>query len=569
MIEKFSLDFVRKIYNFLTTGNDDVNFYCMCVQNQNREAATNSPIKFALTLVKINVLCRLPCGKKRIFCESIGNTYLSEIFVRPLISELASGMLDNTHAVTDIFGSAFTLTKSKNEIFKIIEADCGVRGFAKLREKYDDDNICIKDIYKKINSQLCSTVDYKIELAQTAKYYVSNRYIIRMLDIAKCNGLDVTAIVKTCYPREFIETMLKKHDILCDRVYISSEGKLSVHSIVKDPKLTCVLSSNYNGFIKKFLKLGCKPFYYRNPKDLMQRIEHPALDDEFKDIYDTVCGLRLFSGLKRMSRTYELSYLCIAPSVFAFAQTVAQRVKDDEFVVCLCDEHSIFGQVIQKLCQSGNKPCFFPWSPLAGDKRKSVDKWKTIVEETPIFDYAYMGVFDSALRYSIKETKNNGNANMLAAIMATAWVDKSFDGVCNAVKQLVDGKPHIVIADPTAGKCGCREFCSALETASGKTLYTCLNISNFLDGNTNELKPLAKIIQGNKPLLYQIDGSNKKWLYQKKLNTSTLSEIYSAINDFTDDFLHYLITSKQSYQISGTDAYLLYKQALKQIENLF
>lgn len=46
MIEKLSLDFVRKIYNILTTGNDDVNFYCMCLQNQNREAATNNPVKF-------------------------------------------------------------------------------------------------------------------------------------------------------------------------------------------------------------------------------------------------------------------------------------------------------------------------------------------------------------------------------------------------------------------------------------------------------------------------------------------------------------------------------------------
>ena len=36
----------------LTNGNDDVNFYCMCIQNQNREAATNSPIKFALNLIK-------------------------------------------------------------------------------------------------------------------------------------------------------------------------------------------------------------------------------------------------------------------------------------------------------------------------------------------------------------------------------------------------------------------------------------------------------------------------------------------------------------------------------------
>ena len=70
MIEKLSLDFVRKIYNILTTGNDDVNFYCMCLQNQNREAATNNPVKFGLELIKINILCRLPFCNKRIFTKT-------------------------------------------------------------------------------------------------------------------------------------------------------------------------------------------------------------------------------------------------------------------------------------------------------------------------------------------------------------------------------------------------------------------------------------------------------------------------------------------------------------------
>lgn len=104
MVEKLPLDFVRKIYNTLTNGNDDVNFYCMCIQNQNREAATNSPIKFALNLIKINILCRLPFSKRKLFSEEIGKAYLSGIFVRPAICELASGMLDNSRLITDIFG---------------------------------------------------------------------------------------------------------------------------------------------------------------------------------------------------------------------------------------------------------------------------------------------------------------------------------------------------------------------------------------------------------------------------------------------------------------------------------
>lgn len=134
MIEKLSLDFVRKIYNALTTGNDDVNFYCMCLQNQNREAATNNPVKFGLELIKINILCRLPFCNKRIFTKTVGKDYLSQIFVRPSICELASGMLDNSHLITDIFGSALTQIKSDDEIFAEIENVTGVKGFALLRK---------------------------------------------------------------------------------------------------------------------------------------------------------------------------------------------------------------------------------------------------------------------------------------------------------------------------------------------------------------------------------------------------------------------------------------------------
>lgn len=159
MIEKLSLDFVRKIYNILTTGNDDVNFYCMCLQNQNREAATNNPVKFGLELIKINILCRLPFCNKRIFTKTVGKDYLSQIFVRPSICELASGMLDNSHLVTDIFGSALNQIKDDDKIFTEIENVTGVKGFALLRKKYGKQGLTISRIYKKINAELKTLID--------------------------------------------------------------------------------------------------------------------------------------------------------------------------------------------------------------------------------------------------------------------------------------------------------------------------------------------------------------------------------------------------------------------------
>ncbi len=565
MVEKLPLDFVRKIYTLLTTGNDDVNFYCMCVQNQNREAATNSPIKFALNLIKINILCRLPFKKGKIFSEEIGKSYLSQFFVRPAICELASGMLDNSQLIVDISGCAVTTIKSRDEIFLLIEKELGVKGFAAARKKLDNDKIPIKEIYRKISDKLCTVIDYKIELSQIIKYYVPNKYVIRLIDIAKCNNMYVTAIDRTSYPREFAELLLKKYKISTDRLLVTSESETDFKNEIKNAPLTAVLSSDYNGFIKHFIKHGCKPFYYRNPKTLVERTIHPELSKEFTDIFDGICGLRLFSGLKRMSREYELSYLCVAPAVFGFAQRVAEKADNGEKVICLCDEGSVFGITLKRLAKHLENITFFPWSALATSKYKTVEEWETIVNEMPVYDYAFSGVFDSLLRYSLTDIKGKQDKLMLARIMATAWIDKSSDGVNSAVSDLIGDNQSIIVADPVAGFCGSADFCNILKSVKPDTIYKCMTMSNYLCGNTEKLKPLANIVQGNKPLLCQIDNGEKKWVYPKKLNRQKLGEIYSAIYDFTKDFTEYTKNIDSEFYISGNDANALYLQGLEQI----
>ena len=252
MIEKLSLDFVRKIYNILTTGNDDVNFYCMCLQNQNREAATNNPVKFGLELIKINILCRLPFCNKRIFTKTVGKDYLSQIFVRPSICELASGMLDNSHLVTDIFGSALNQIKDDDKIFTEIENVTGVKGFALLRKKYGKQGLTISRIYKKINAELKTLIDYKLELSLVENSFFENRYIVRMIDIAHCNNMKVSVVIRSIYPKEFIKHLLDSHQIGYDELIVTNGNNNVIET--DDKSHTCVMSNNYD-FIKKYAKI--------------------------------------------------------------------------------------------------------------------------------------------------------------------------------------------------------------------------------------------------------------------------------------------------------------------------
>lgn len=565
MIEKLSLDFVRKIYNILTTGNDDVNFYCMCLQNQNREAATNNPVKFGLELIKINILCRLPFCNKRIFTKTVGKDYLSQIFVRPSICELASGMLDNSHLVTDIFGSALTQIKSDDEIFAEIEKATGVKGFALLRKKYKKQSIALSEIYKKINAELKTLIDYKLELSLLKNSFLENRYIVRMIDIARCNDMKVSVVIKSIYPKDFVKHLLDKYRIGYDELIVNTVSNYVIET--DDNNHTCVMSNNYD-FIKRYAKIGCRQMYYRCPTALMEHIDNPIKDEKFKKLYNTICGMNLFSGIKRMSNEYELGYMCIAPAIVGFASECIERLRNTEKMIFFCNENSIFAQTVRILSENTDKLMFFPWSALATDKYRTVAEWRKIIPEMPIFRYAKLGVLDKLMRYPISEINGDINTNELAKIMATAWIDKDSEGVKSAVKEIITDSNIVVTADHLPEKCASAEFAKVLSQIDENIVYNGITMSNYLCADSNDILPLSEIIQGNKPLLWKIDKTEKHWVYSKKIDTAILKEIYSAVCDFANDYRDYSKVTNSKCKISGDDALSLYLSGIERIKNI-
>lgn len=565
MIEKLSLDFVRKIYNILTTGNDAVNFYCMCLQNQNREVATNNPVKFGLELIKINILCRLPFCNKRIFTKSVGKDYLSQIFVRPSICELASGMLDNSHLVTDIFGSALNQIKSDDEIFAEIENATGVKGFALLRKKYGRQGLTIFQIYKKINTELKTLIDYKLELSLVENSFLENRYIVRMIDIARCNDMKVSIEIKSIYTKEFIRHLLDKHQIGYDELIVTNDNKICIET--EDNCHTCVMSNSYD-FIKKYTKKGCKQMYYRSPVVLMEHIDNPIKDYKFRKLYNTICGINLFSGIKRMSNEYELGYMCIAPAIVGFALECIERLRNTEKMIFFCNENSIFAQTIKILSKNNDKLIFFPWSALATDKYRTVAEWRKIIPEMPIFRYAKLGVLDKLMRYPLSEINGEISNDELAKIMATAWIDKDSEGAKNAVQTAISDSNIVVTADPLPEKCASAEFAKVLNQIDKSIVYNGITMNNYLCADDNDVLPLDEIIQGNKPLLWKIDKSEKHWVYSKKIDTAVLKDIYTAVCDFANDFVKYSKITDCKCKISGEDALSLYLSGIERLKNI-
>ncbi|MGN0460907.1 MAG: hypothetical protein ACI4HZ_00520, partial [Ruminococcus sp.] len=281
--------------------------------------------------------------------------------------------------------------KDKDHIFMDIEKKIKVKNFAKLRKQYSGSSLPINVIYEKINSKLKTSIDYNIELSIMETQYIPNKYGVRLLDIATCNNIYVTAIVHSGYPREFIEKILKKYSITVDKLIILSEGETDLgEKTLINPKSTVVFSSDYKGFIKKLMKMGCRPIYYRNPQEIMKSVVHPGLSEDFRCVYDGICGLNLFSGINRRNWEYELSLLCIAPMVTKFAQRIKKDATQKDLVICLCDESSFLAMLIKRLCRNAENILFFPLaSPVTGGhrsviKEKITEKNRKIVIANPL-----------------------------------------------------------------------------------------------------------------------------------------------------------------------------------------
>ncbi len=364
MLEKISTDFVGKIYSALTYGGGDINFLCSCLRMQNHEEATNKPVNFAMKLLKINIMCRLPFLRGRAFSKTLGEAYLSEAFLRPPVVELATGVLDNRRIITDIFGSAVVIMKSGAELFSALEKISGVRGFAALRARLDDPTKPIEDIYKVINDRLGCRVDFNDELELFKRYCIKNSYAARLLDIANGNGLRLTAYIRTSYPKDFISALLSGFGIFPDELLTTA---YDTPPVLDEPDYTGIVSGNFKRFIKGYIKRGCQPFYYPEPRSLMEKIKKPRLSPPFAGIYDGLCGLRIFSGAKQQSFEYELAYLCLAPAIFGFALS-ASRAAGKRRVICVCGEYSLFAEVLKKLLPDASfDPSFIPSSAGADD----------------------------------------------------------------------------------------------------------------------------------------------------------------------------------------------------------
>ena len=342
MLEKLSVDFVRKIFTFLTNGNAHIKFHTICMQNRDREMAANRPIQFGMKLLGYNVFYRIPLVRNIKIGRTIGKDYLTRCYLRLPVEDLASEILENPQVVCDVEDCLFLPVLSKRIFYQKVEEELKCPQFAKLRQKFEGALRPIHDIYKDISHTLGKKISCEKELELAQVNMLPNRYILRLLDIAAYHDVGIHLVMDSSYPLSFFESLFRKNGITWKTLSVSNKTKEKKRKMAMNLGLELfgVVSADFNGFIKPLSKRGAKSIYYRAPVALMKDAGHPLLSKNFQEIYDAICGARVFSGQKRVSFLYELGYLCMGPLVSALNSYLSAAP-----TVCYTYERSLFSKI--------------------------------------------------------------------------------------------------------------------------------------------------------------------------------------------------------------------------------
>ena len=342
VVEKLSVDFIRKLFTLLTNGNAQIKFHTICMQNRNREKAANQPVAFGLKLLGYNVWYRLPLIRDIPIGRTIGKNYLTHSYLRLPVEDWSSEILENPAAVCDVEQSLLLPVLSPESFFKKLEEMLDFRGFAAVRSRYQDCQMPLEEIYHQINRELSTHFSWKQELTLARTYLIPNRYLIRLLDIAAYHGVQIHLVMDSSYPRTFFEEILRQNEIAWDTLSVSCEtGQTKVDAAQSlGLERFGVVSADFKGFLRPLEKHGARPIYYRAPVQLMQDALHPGISNDFKERYDAICGARVFSGRKRPSFLYELGCLCAGPLLYSLYSFF-----DADFTICYAARHSCFAKM--------------------------------------------------------------------------------------------------------------------------------------------------------------------------------------------------------------------------------
>ena len=284
--------------------------------HSNPEKATGSPLNFGISLLKINLFYRVPFLKNKKI-EAVSGIY--EAYHRRKVHEFIATATTMQNCFVDVFGSLLDCPLGKEQFYRYLENNNGIKRFAKTRAKYDGKNLSLAEIYKRLSSRLGCNADYSDEEKLIKALYSANPYLKRAVEILRCCGVRVYAIAANGLSESSTAVLLCKNGINVNAVFSTSDLKLTEEELLLNYSLandTAALGSDFGGFLKPLSKHGAKPYFYHSDAFLKRKVRFPVSESIFADAYIHTLTSVLLSN-SSVNRIYELSFMYIGPVVYA------------------------------------------------------------------------------------------------------------------------------------------------------------------------------------------------------------------------------------------------------------
>lgn len=223
------IDLKKVMFHALTNVNADVSYYGEIYLEKNNRWIMTRPMTFVWNLLKIRIHYRKKKQTHSLRLTGMNVVDMRKIYYRHQSSVTARSLMRYKHMILDVWGSLLVPLLEEDSLYEAIEKKLEVKGFAKVRKKYQNNQISIEEIYSKISRELHLQLTPDLELSIVKQTVQINAYIKEVLEAISTNHIPMIGVINSCYPREiFLEILKEKGIPFLTEVHVTSEFRMDI-----------------------------------------------------------------------------------------------------------------------------------------------------------------------------------------------------------------------------------------------------------------------------------------------------------------------------------------------------
>ena len=385
-------DLKKQFFHAITNATEDTSYYSEIYLEENLSTFSQRPMTFLMNLLKIRWYYQFPNPKKELHLKDTKRTRWDNLYYRHK-SFLVIPMLSKyNYLFTDVLGSLLLPTVSSKTLYKMVEKELDLPGFAKVREEYDRTEMPIDAIYENVSVAFGTTITPKKELELFSRTLLINPFIREILEGIAAQYTPIYAVIDSSYSPEYFKTLLEQLDIpFFSTIFTTGTEKKSVtkvaaqkmqqleRTLTQKEAYGCVFySADYERLIRPLRKKGHSALFYPKPARFLTRHDLPALSDSYDQVYRTLAGLSLYAGASH-SPMYQTMVLYVTPVLYAILEEI-HKLSESKKVVFVGSDRNLVLTLYQRFY---GKVQVLEWSYILSHPPYNGEDWKRILSQMP------------------------------------------------------------------------------------------------------------------------------------------------------------------------------------------